>query len=111
MEILFTSPKMAKLCSSQKEMRAKLGTRGADKLQERLAQLAAAASLEDMKFFPAARCHELAQNRAGQIAVDLVHPYRLIFEPAHEPLPEKPSGGLDRSKVTRIIILEITDYH
>lgn len=111
MEIQFRSAKIAKLCNSEKEMRSKLGQRNAERLQQRLAELRAAVTLEDMRSFPAARCHELTQDRDGQLAVDLVHPKRLIFEPADDPLPQKPDGGLDWTKVTRITVLEVVDYH
>jgi proteic killer suppression protein len=57
------------------------------------------------------RCHELTGNRAGTLSLDLVHPYRLIFEPADEPVPRKPDGGLDWKRVTRIRILEVADTH
>jgi proteic killer suppression protein len=40
-----------------------------------------------------------------------VHPKRLIFEPDHETKPTKPDGGLDWQKVTRVLVLEIVDYH
>ena len=111
MEIAFVSRKMQKVCNSEKEMRAKLGPRNAKVLQQRLAQLKAAENLADMGSVPAARCHELSQDRKGQLAVDLVHPKRLMFEPDHAPIPRKEDGGLDWQKVTRVLVIEIADYH
>ncbi len=111
MEIRFRSKRIAKLCNSEKEMRAKLGPRNAARLKQRLAELKAAESLEDMRSLPAARCHELSQNRDGQLAVDLVHPKRLIFEPGDNPVPKKPDGGLDWENVTSITVMEVVDYH
>jgi proteic killer suppression protein len=92
-------------------MRAKLGVPDAKKLRQRLAELQAATTLEDMRSLPAARCHELTGDRKGQLAVDLVHPRRLIFEPDQMPSPTKKDSGLDWSRVTEIIIAEIVDYH
>lgn len=43
--------------------------------------------------------------------MDLWGQYRLIFEPDHEPLPELLDGGVDRAKVTKILIREVVDYH
>jgi len=44
--------------------------------------------------------------------MDLVHPRRLIFLPANDPVPRNDAGGLDWSRVTKILIEEIgTDYH
>ena len=110
MEISFATRKMQKLCNSEKEMRAKLGSRNARRLQERLVQLKTAETLEDMRIWPAARCHELRQDRKGQLAVDLIHPKRLIFKPDHDPVPKK-KGGLNWKGVTRVLVIEIVDYH
>lgn len=111
MEVTFSSSKLAKLCNSEAEMKAKLGQRMAKTLKARLAQFDAADTLEDMRCLPGAHCHELSQDRKGQLAVSLVQPKRLIFEPAHNPIPKREEGGLDWSKVTRILVLEIVDYH
>lgn len=50
-------------------------------------------------------------DRALQLSLDLDHPYRLIFEPANEPIPTKPDGGLDWNKVTAVRILGVEDTH
>lgn len=111
MEITFTSRKLQKVCNSEKEIRARFGKPLAERLQQRLAELKAAETLEDIRRLPSARCHELSQNRKGQLAVDVVHPKRLIFEPDHNPVPRKPDGGLDWPHVTRIRVIDIIDYH
>ncbi|MEQ1903815.1 MAG: type II toxin-antitoxin system RelE/ParE family toxin [Pirellulaceae bacterium] len=111
MEISFSNKKLAKVCNSGKEMQAKHGKRMAEKLQQRLAELRGAETLADMRAFPAARCHELTGNLSGMLAVDLVHPDRLVFSPDHNPIPKLPDGGLDWSNVTRILIEGIGDYH
>ena len=51
------------------------------------------------------------QKSSGQFAVDLKHPYRLIFKPDHNPLPRKDDGGLDLTQITAIKILGVEDYH
>lgn len=81
------------------------------KLQQRLMELNAASCLADISSLPSARCHPLVGDRKGQISVDLKHPYRLLFIPANDPIPEKVDGGLDWSRVTEIEIIEITDTH
>jgi len=68
-------------------------------------------SLGDISKLPPARCHELSNNRAGQLSVVLNGNMRLIFMPKHDPVPTLPSGGLDWSRVTEILILEVIDYH
>ena len=79
----------------------------------RLTELRAADSL--IVFSPPysgpARCHELHGNRKGMFSVDLDHPYRLIFRPAHSPVPRHEDGGIDWGKVTAIEILGVEDTH
>ena len=111
MELYFSTSKVQKWCSCDKEMRKKWGSRLAKKLQQRLMELAAADTLNDVPRFPPARGHELTGNRKGQLSVDLVHPYRLIFVPDHDPIPRKMDGSLDWIRVTHILVLEITDTH
>jgi plasmid maintenance system killer protein len=111
MEIRFSSRKVEKLCNSDKEMRARLDRRNAERLQQRLAEFTAADSLDDIARLPPARCHELTGDRKGQLAVDLVHPKRLVFAPDHDPPPKKPDGGLDWAQVTCVLVIEIIDYH
>jgi proteic killer suppression protein len=57
------------------------------------------------------RCHELTGNRKGQISIDLEGPYRLLFEVADNPIPQKEDGGLKWSDVHTIRILGIEDTH
>ncbi len=79
----------------------------AEKIQQRFAELQAAENLADMRGLPGARCYELT----GNLAVDLVHPDRMIFSADHDPRPELPDGGLDWQGVTKIVIEGIGDYH
>jgi len=111
MQVSFASQKLQKLCNSQSRMNAKLGKICAERLQRRLDELGAAACLEDLRHLPQARCHELTGDYQGKLAVDLEHPLRLIFQPDHDPRPEKTDGGLDWENVTAVLILEMTDYH
>lgn len=112
MEVRFGTQRLAKLFSSDKRMRTKYGPECAEKMKQRLVELQhAAETLADMRHLPGAACYALAGDRRGQLAVSLKHPYRLIFEPDHSPMPRDSSGGLDWSRVTRILVLEIVDYH
>ena len=49
------------------------------KIQQRIDELTAADLVEMMIQYYVGRCHSLTGNRAGQYALDLVQPYRLIF--------------------------------
>ena len=70
----------------------------ADKIHHRIDEIKAADTVEMMIQFRIGRCHALVQNRKGQYAVDLVHPYRLVFEKIGD-------------KIQIANILEIVDYH
>lgn len=68
------------------------------KLYERLQQISQAASIETLFFLRLGRCHPLYGDRLGQYAMDLIHPYRLIFT----------QYG---NTVDIVEIQEIVDYH
>ena len=80
-------------------------------LQIRMAVLTSARNLSQVPITPPDRCHMLRGDRMGQYAVDLVHPYRLIFEPNHDPVPRLPDGGVNLDEVTSITVIEVLDYH
>ncbi len=113
MDISFKNKKLAKSFNEGAQLEKLHGAKRARKIRVRMAELRAAASLND--FWPpysgAARCHELKGNLKGTLSVDLDQPYRLIFVPNHDPIPEHDSGGLDWAQVTAIKILKIEDTH
>ncbi len=77
----------------------------------RMALLDLAGSLDQVPTRPPERRHQLTEDRKGQFSVDLVHPYRLVFTPNHEPVPLAEDGGINLQQVTEIKILEVIDYH
>lgn len=109
MEISFSNQRIRKVCESHREM-AKLGPMMAKVLKRRMADLIAAVCLEDLKSVSGAY-HELSGDRKGQFSTSLKQPFRLIFEPDHDPVPRKDDGGINWSMVTRVQIIEIVDYH
>ncbi|KJS10716.1 MAG: hypothetical protein VR67_17755 [Peptococcaceae bacterium BRH_c8a] len=111
MDIYFKYKKLQKACNNERESVKEWGHEIAKKVRQRLSELRAAVCLSDISHLPPPRLHELSGNRQGQYAVDLLHPYRLIFIPAHKPIPIKSDGGIDVSEVTAILIIEVEDYH
>ena len=109
LKILFRSPKDAKLFNTHRLLVRRYGACLAEKIRTRLDDLQAAIILEDMRYI--GRCHELRGNRAGQLSLYLVHPQRLVFKPADQPIPIRPDGGLDWKRVTSVLILGVEDYH
>lgn len=110
MELSFANSKLQKQCESDRALTRVHGKPGARRIKARLADLFAAASLEEMRSLPG-RCHELSGDRQGQLAIELPDGKRLIFEPAADPAPPKQDAGLDWPAVTAIRVIEITDYH
>ena len=97
------------LADSARALR-ELGKVRAKRLASRVADLQALATLADGEHIPG-RLHPLVGDRDGQFSLDLDHPYRLLFVPDHDPLPELLTGGLDRAAVTQVRLIGIVDTH
>ena len=109
--ITFRSTKLEKCFNSQKSLVREYGKANAKKIAIRMQVLAAAPNLAAIPTVPPDRCHELTGDRPGQFAVDLLHPFRLLFRPSQSPMPVKEDGGIDLRRVTAIEILVVEDYH
>lgn len=98
MEITFKNKKIKKICTDAKTAERIHGPKMAGIIHQRIDEIYAADSVEMMIQFRIGRCHQLKMNRKGQYAVDLLHPYRLIFEK-------------EGDEIQIANILEIADYH
>lgn len=105
MVVVFGSSQLKRYYSDSTYAQRKLGARRSALYIRRINEMIAAESLEDLRKLPGARCHALKRDRNGTFAVDLEHPYRLVFEP----LDSDETGDL--SKVTSVRIFEVVDYH
>jgi proteic killer suppression protein len=110
-DIFFKSNKLAKVLNEEARLKKDYGVKNARQIRLRMAVLAAASTLADVPTLPPDRRHQLTADRRGCFAVDAEHPFRIVFEPGHDPVPLKEDGGIDLRRVTAIIILEIVDYH
>lgn len=98
MEITYKNNKIRKICTDIKVAEKTYGAQMAEKIDMRIGEISAADTVEMMIQFRIGRCHPLTQNRKGQYAMDLVHPYWLVFE----------KNG---NEIQIANILEIVDYH
>ena len=98
MDITYRNNKIRKVCTNAKIAEKTYGREMAAKILQRIDEINAADTVEMMIKFHIGRCHALTQNRKGQYAVDLVHPYRLVFEKIG-------------NEIQIVNILEIVDYH
>ncbi len=111
MEFAFKTRKLGKIFNSRAMLQKAYGASRAKAIMRRMSVLGAAHNLEEVPTTPPERRHQLLANRDEQFAVDLVHPYRLLFKPNHDPVPRKDDGGIDTRRVTAIKILEVVDYY
>ena len=111
MYISFNSRKLERSFNAAASLRKNYGDRMARAIMKRMAVLRAARNLALVPTNPPERRHSLSGRRAGQFAVDLVHPFRLVFEPNHDPVPLTQDKGIDSVQVVAIRILAVIDYH
>jgi proteic killer suppression protein len=98
MDITYRNKKIEKECTDANVSDKIYGKEMSARLQMRIDQIRAADSVEEMVKFHIGRCHKLSGKRRGEYAVDLVHPYRLVF--------------VKHGDVIQIAhIIEIVDYH
>lgn len=98
MDITYKSKKIEKVCTDARTAERSYGKEMAEKIQMRIDEISAADKVEMMIQFHIGRCHPLTNNRKGQYAVDLIQPYRLVFE----------KHG---NEIQIAHIIEIVDYH
>ena len=98
MQITYKTKKIEKFCTDSSFAEKKYGSDMANKIDQRIGEITASDTVEFMIKFRIGRCHSLHNNRKGQYAVDLVHPYRLVFE-------------INGNEIQIANIMEIVDYH
>ena len=98
MEITYKNKSIMKVCTNASYAERKYGSEMAERIHQRIDEINASETVEEMIQCHIGRCHYLTGNRKGQYAMDLIHPQRLIFE--------------KRGNEIQIVnVLEITDYH
>jgi proteic killer suppression protein len=101
---------MKKLANNFKKCQAEWGSIRAKLFNQRLGDLLNAQTLEDVRNLPG-NYHELVENRKGQWACNLDHPYRLVFIPHEEPIPTDENGKYVWVEIKGVEIVEVTNYH
>ena len=86
------------VCEDAEKATRKYGDRMAEMIDQRIGEIESADSVETLIKYRIGRCHQLTGNRKNQYAMDLTHPYRLVFEKK-------------KDKIIAVEILEIVDYH
>ena len=108
-DIVFGKRKLEKAFNTQARLQKDYGERMARVIANRMAILRHAHHLGDVPTKKPERCHALAKRPFGRFAVDLVHPWRLVFQVI--PAPRRGDEKFDLTQVTAIKILDVVDYH
>lgn len=98
MQVEYKNKSLEKVCTDASAAIKKYNTRMAEKIQQRITEIKASDSVEQMLQYHIGRCHLLKGDLKGLYAMDLIHPFRLIFE--------KKGEEIQIAKIT-----DITDYH
>ena len=98
MQITYKNKQLKEVCENATEARKLYGQNMARKIHQRISEMTVADSVDMMIKYRIGRCHLLSGNMKGQYAVDLEHPYRLVFKKVE-------------NEIEIVKILEIVDYH
>lgn len=98
MEVAYKNNAIKKVCEDMSFAKKRHGVLMAEKISQRIDEIRASESVEEMCKFKIGGCHFLHQDRKGQYALNLVQPYRLIFEQKDV-------------SIHIVTIIEIVDYH
>jgi hypothetical protein len=104
LELAFDNKLLRQICESEAKARSELGASVAGRLKRRLADLRAAASVDELV---AGRPRELEGADGRSIVVDLDDNDRIVFSANHSTVPVLESSAVDWSKVSRVKILRI----
>ena len=89
---------MKDVCTNYSCAVKKYGEHMAYKIHQRIDSIRAFDRVEELIAHKIGRCHALQNDRKGQYAMYLEHPYRLIF-------------SKNGNEIQIVNILEIVDYH
>ncbi|MBR0519401.1 type II toxin-antitoxin system RelE/ParE family toxin [bacterium] len=98
MEVTFKNSKIKKICTEPKIASKKYSEPMADIIAQRIVELRASETIEELLKDKIGRCHSLKGDRKGQYAMDLIHPQRLVFT-------------VHKKQIQIAKIIEIVDYH
>ncbi len=110
MKITFADKKLEKLANDDRKLLKEFGKVRATILRRRLAQLADANTLEELRNL-SGNYHELRNDRKGQWSCDLDQPYRLIFTPHETPIPIHEDGQYIWLEIKGVEVIDIINYH
>jgi len=109
-DIEWADRKLQRASLKERDGRRRLGADRWPAFKRRLRALEVAESLSDVMQAPG-KFHPYRADKAGEWGTSLSPNWRLVFEPADDPLPRLPDGGVDVANIRRVRILRVEDYH
>jgi proteic killer suppression protein len=109
LDIEFKTARLKKTCEDINLATRKWGAQRGRTVIRRLNEIQSAECVADLGHTPPTRRHLLEPNHEGKYAVDVIHPFRLVFQAISA--EGEPLGNVDPTQVTRVRILEVEDYH
>ena len=106
MELAFLNKELRELCEDEDIAIVQLGVVIAKELQSRLADLAAATSVNDLL---TGRPKAIENQAWPSYKIDLANGFRLVFCANHVKAPVNQNGTIDWSRVNHIKILQIEE--
>ncbi|MFO0975420.1 MAG: hypothetical protein U0996_03435 [Planctomycetaceae bacterium] len=111
MLIGYASKKLQKICTRTKDARKELPAHSADRIFDRLSDLAAFSNLGEIPFrAPPLDFHPLTENRSGEFAIKIHELDRICFRPAGN-FAVDDAGELILASVTEVVITFVGNYH
>lgn len=98
MDIIYKTKKLEKQCTDYRVTIKDYNKEMAAKITQRIDEIHSALTVSELVQFKIGRCHPLEGNRNGQYAMDLVHPFRLVFVE-------------NKGHIELVKIIAIEDYH
>jgi toxin HigB-1 len=110
MIITFADNNLRKYANDNRLAVRKLGAKRAGIFKQRLEDITDVENFAELEHLPGTY-HQLKENRKGQWACYLDHPYRLVFVPVIIPAAVDKNGKLILNEINAVEIIKIEDYH
>ncbi len=110
MEITFKDKGLEKITKDPRKLRKRFN-QAAEIIENRIKLLISADNLGQIHTGPPTRLHLLKGDLKGKYAIDVNRKLRMVLEINQEPIPLHSNNSVNINLVTKILIVEIIDYH
>lgn len=107
LELAFGSQELRDQCLNESLAAQELGGHVAARLMARLADMAAVSVVSELQAFPG----KMRERSRGILVLNLTDGFLLVFRGNHLKERVRPDGGIDWSRVTRVLICGVERSH